>query len=118
MLREWLLAFALTQVVEMPIYASALRGRPDGRLGPQRASRWIVAFSASALTHPVVWFVFPRFSWGYWRTALVAETFAIVVEAAWLRLFGLRRALAWSVLANTASFSIALVVWLVVVGLF
>lgn len=107
---RWALAFVLTQAIEVPIYVRGLKARPG------------VAFAASAITHPVVWWVMPA----VWRAAyvaargmdrgfrlgevgyfvgygVVAEGFAVGVEAAWFRMLGYRRALLWSVLANGAS---------------
>jgi len=97
MLRVWLARFLFTQLVEVPIYSYALRGQP------------LVAFGASAITHPVVFFVFPRL-WpgGYWSMIVAAEIFAVLVEAAYLRRFGLRRALLWSLLSNGASYSLSI----------
>lgn len=111
------LAFATTQLVEVPIFALALRSaRPSRPL----AARAAIAFGASAITHPVVWYVMPRvtlallvlvarggFSLGVTAATLVygalAEGFAVVVEAAYLRAFGVRRALLWALFANAAS---------------
>ena len=45
-LTRWASAFLLTQLVEVPIYAYALRGR------------WTAAFMASAITHSIS--VIPR----------------------------------------------------------
>ncbi len=111
-LLPWLLAFAFTQLVEVPIYRRALDGRT------------LVAFGASTITHPVVWFVFPwlfaRFVplgfapgehgqfWHYWTMVAAAETFAVGVEALWLAAFGLPRALLWSLLANASSLGLGL----------
>jgi hypothetical protein len=95
-LGAWLVAFAFTQAVEVPLYLRA------------KAS-WRVAFSASALTHPVVWFVFPLLPLGYWPMVGLAELFAVLVEAAWLRAHGVPRALLWSFLANTTSATTGLV---------
>ena len=113
---HWLVAFAFTQIVEIPIYLRALRGRPA------------VAFGASALTHPIVWFVIPRV-WvhlylgliglsaalvipspliRYVCMVLLAETFAVGVEALYLHVFKVRRALAWSLVANGASVTLGL----------
>lgn len=106
-------AFAVTQLVEVPIYARALRSRT-------RSVRIAVAFGASALTHPLVWYVFPPLTMALLsllsrrglafslpvRTLLygaLAEGFAVLAEAAYLRAFAVRRPLAWSLLANTAS---------------
>ena len=104
-LARWAAAFALTQVVEMPIY---LRGLPPG----PRARRWGVAFGASALTHPIVWFVVPRLWIGhsYVAMAIAAETFAVLAEALWIRRFGAPRPLTTSFVANAASVAVGLAV--------
>lgn len=96
-LLHWLAAFAVTQLVEVPIYLRAQR-------------RFGVAFGASAITHPIVWFVVPAF-WrggGYLGMVLVAEAFAVITEAVWLRRFGVRHAFWWSLLANASSVAIGL----------
>jgi len=108
-LLRWLVAFMFTQVLECPIYAVSLGQEPRSRF-----RRLAIAFGASTLTHPVVWFVFPML-WreihrpgGYWGMVGAAETFAVVAEAAYLRWgFGVRRALLWALLANTVSASLA-----------
>ena len=95
-MNRWLIAFAVTQAVELPIYAGALRVRGWSKaLG--------IAFGASLITHPFVWFLFPRISDNYWIYLATAEAFAIGVEALWLRRFGLRDPLLWSALANGLS---------------
>jgi hypothetical protein len=105
----WLSAFALTQAVEMPLYVRALReGQPPtiDRLPVALA----LAFGASAITHPVVWFVMPALIPGEWLTmVLVAELFAITTEAVWLRAFQLPRALAWAAFANAASVLVGII---------
>jgi len=113
---SWLVAFAFTQVVECPVYLVALRDA-DGR-GAQRRAWWcklVIAFGASAITHPIVWFGFPRL-WlglgelgGYWTMVACAEAFAVGVEAGYLRAFRVAQPWAWSVLANAASFGLGLV---------
>lgn len=97
-LRAWLVAFALTQLIEMPVY----------RVG---AKSWRIGFFASALTHPVVWFVFPQLmsvGMPYWGMVFAAEVFAVLGEALWLRANQVRHPLLWSFLANALSFSIGL----------
>lgn len=95
---RWLSAFLLTQLVEVPIYGYALRGR------------LLLAFGASALTHPIVWFAIqPLWPGRYHQGVLVAEAFAVIVEALYLRRFGaLRRAWAWSLAANAASVAVSI----------
>lgn len=118
-LGRWFWSFAFTQIVEVPIYLRALSG-PDRVPAPPWPHRVGLAFLASALTHPYVWFVFfPLFFAGpldglAWRWPLFhdhryafylvfAETFAVVVEAVLLRACGLRRAFLWALLANAGS---------------
>lgn len=95
-MRVWLARFLFTQLVEVPIYTYALRGRA------------LVAFGASAITHPIVFFVFPRL-WpgGYWSMIAAAEAFAVIVEAIYLHGFKLKRAFFWSLVSNAASYSLA-----------
>ncbi len=93
---NWLVAFGLTQACEVPVYWRAKR---DLRVG----------FLASALTHPVVWFVFPLLPLPYWPMVALAELFAVVVEGMWLRFNGVARAFLWSLLANAFSFTVGLV---------
>lgn len=98
----WLLAFALTQLIEIPIHARALS------LAEHGSSRWLLAFAASAMTHPFVYFAFPLLlSPGTWGYLLVAESFAVTVEAAWLRKLGVQDALLWSLVANASSVAVA-----------
>jgi len=93
----WALAFALTQLVELPVYRALAR------------VRWAQAFVPSLVTHPLVWFAFPRLAdhgLMTWRaSAWLAEGFAYVTEAGVLRGYGVGwpRAIAASLAANTAS---------------
>jgi hypothetical protein len=99
-MKRWLAAFLLTQLVEVPIYAKALRGRAH------------IAFAASAITHPAVWFGFPHLGraldLSYPMTVACAEVFAVGVEWLWLRHFGVKHAWAWSLGANAASVIVGL----------
>jgi len=103
-LTKWLNAFFLTQAVELPIYAMVLASR-YGRTWRTLA----LAFGASAITHPIVWFVVPWRLWSYWTCYAVAESFAVLTEAVYLVVLGLKpaRALAWSLCANAASVAVA-----------
>ncbi len=103
----WMHAFLFTQIVEIPIYLKPLSGRAWH-------SRVLLAFGASALTHPIVWFTFTELFLGsqpimersdatYWIFVVVAESFAITCEALYLRMLGVQRALLWALGANLAS---------------
>ena len=99
---RWVVAFAFTQAVEVPLWVLALDGYRTPR--QRRATQAAIAFGASALTHPIVWFVFPRIvPFGYVVMVAAAEAFAVVAEAIYMRAFGLRYALLWSLLINGAS---------------
>jgi hypothetical protein len=110
--RQWFDAFWFTQAVEVPIYVAALRRlRQRDRAAPDWLDRlpWqiAVAFAASLLTHPIVWFVIPHIPHQTYRQFIVrAEGFAWVAEALWVAgIGGFRygRALLVSLAANAAS---------------
>jgi hypothetical protein len=108
----WLLAFLFTQAVEVPIYMRGLRARA------------FEAFGATALTHPIVWFVIPEVWDWFYRTALIsmqlrpmtryvimiviAETFAVVAEALYFRFLGLEKPWRWAFIANMSSVGLGL----------
>jgi hypothetical protein len=109
--RDWAEAFLFTQAFEMPVYLVALsRHRPELRWYTKLA----VAFGASAITHPFVWFLFPYFSLGhepayYWNVIIpAAESFAVVVEALYLWRLRVTVALGWAFFANGLSFGFGL----------
>lgn len=107
----WGTAFLLTQAIEMPIYGLGTRDS-----GLSVAWRVAVGFGASALTHPIVWFVLRELleaRLGFWAYFAVAETFAVVVEALYLRWFEVRRPWALSLVANGTSASVGLLLWAV-----
>ena len=118
---SWAVAFVLTQLIEMPIYVLGLRVRP-----------W-TAFGASAITHPIVWFVIPPVFHALWATlghvapslALTgterdlvhggsAEAFAFVVEALYFTFLGRRRTFRWSLAANAVSAGVGIVLTLLI----
>lgn len=114
MIAGWARAFLLTQMVEMGVY---LHVHPRPRPWRERIA---IAFGASAITHPIVWFVIPPVVQGFvdtgswqtdwWIAVAHAEAFAWLAEAAWLAAFGVRWpwALAASAFANGWSFTIGL----------
>ncbi|MEM1032709.1 MAG: hypothetical protein AAGN82_20350 [Myxococcota bacterium] len=97
---RWLLAFAFTQAVEVGVYRRAL--------GDSMRRPWLWALVPSAVTHPWVWFAFPLAPVGYRTMVVLAEAFAVGVEALLLRRWGVRRALAWSLVANGLSLGLGL----------
>ena len=89
----------VTQLVECPIYARVLRQRPHP---------WRLAFMLSAITHPIVFFIFPKGLGGYWSMVSAAELFAVVSEALLLSALGVKRSIAWALVANAASVTVGL----------
>lgn len=97
---EWLTAFTITQLIEIPVYFYAFH-----ELKFSKIKRISVAFGASAITHPIVWVTVPvLLPFSDLVTVVVVETFAVIVEAAYLRAFGLRMYFSWSLVANALSF--------------
>jgi hypothetical protein len=124
-LLSWAAIFVFTQAVEIPLYVAVLRRNLAVKPSIVRAAA--IGFGASAITHPVVTFVIPPLTeslfasmaqrgmslvWsGAFRWLVLAaccEGFAVGVEAIYLRAFGLRRALLWSLAVNFASASLGL----------
>ncbi len=98
---HWAVAFAFTEIVEIPIYRRVLD------------ARFFEAFGASAITHPLLWFVFVPLVRGhlsYATYAALGEALVVLVEAAWFALvFKRKRALVASLAANGTSFLLGLV---------
>ena len=113
---RWLMAFLFTQVIECPLYLWALRRERGEGDEPKHSipAALLMAFGATAVTHPFVWFVIPDVwrgignFWGHTGYIVAAETFAVVVEAWYLQGFGLRRAWLWALAANMASFGLGM----------
>lgn len=129
MIADWFSAFVFTQALEVPIYFVALGRRADPRgvaAGPEgqkvESRRWRLgfAFLASMATHPYVWFVIPSLfyggawervtyawpaleAWRYFTYFMVAESFAVLAEAALLHALRVPRALLWALVGNATS---------------
>lgn len=101
LLLRWVVAFAFTEIVEVPIYRRML------------GSGFLEALGASAVTHPLLWFVFVPAVRGhltYVQYAAIGEVLVVLVEAAYFALvFARKRALLASIAANGASYLLGLV---------
>lgn len=89
----WLIALAITQLAEVPVYLALTR------VGVLRA------LSLSFVTHPVVWFAIAPLGLPGVAAFAIAELFAWSAEAAMLRAYGerWRVALLASLAANATS---------------
>ena len=106
----WFAAFVMTLVVEVPIAGYLLR-----RVEPDRLRLAVLLVFANLATHPIVWYVITQlFLIGTWEYVLVAESWAVAVEAVFyavaFRGLDPRRAIAVAVVANGASFFVGLIV--------
>lgn len=108
-LNDWLGAFLLTQAVEVPVYLAFASSLPWPR-------RFLYAFGASAITHPILWFCLPWASAPYVLLLVVAEILVVMVEMLWGRWLGVRRAVAASWVANLMSLAVGLAVREMVAG--
>ncbi|TNF27832.1 MAG: hypothetical protein EP329_18955 [Deltaproteobacteria bacterium] len=70
----WLRAFALTVLIEVPIYTLFLQ-----RFGRPVVAVVLVAIGLQVATHPALWFVAPRFE-PYWAWVLTMELLIWLVE--------------------------------------
>ena len=94
----WAWAFAFTQVIEIPVYRRWL------------GCSLLRAFGASALTHPLIWWLFPHSHLPYFVAVTIAELFAWLAESAYFaRPYGARRALFAALIANGASFVLGMI---------
>jgi hypothetical protein len=106
---NWLRAFALTLIVEIPI-ATPLLAAVEARIGRRVA----VVVVANLATHPLVWFLFPGLSLGSAARLALSEAWALLAEIAiymlvWPALRARRAALV-SVAANGASLAAGIVI--------
>jgi hypothetical protein len=106
-LQEWLRAFLLTCVIEIPIVAVGTRSS-----GHALGRRLLVAVCAQVLTHPFVWFVFPELPVDAGVAFTSSELYAWLGESAFyallLRGIGLARAAGLSGVANALSLAAGL----------
>lgn len=94
----WLVSFALTLAIELPL-VRVLLGRTS--LRPLLASTL-----GTCLTHPLLWFVLPRFFTSYLAFLVVGEVAVTLVEGLFLWRIGkvpVRAAMTTSAIVNGAS---------------
>ena len=103
---RWLLAFAWTLALELPVYTWLLSSR--ARSWQQLCG---LVLLVNAITHPLLWFGFPRLT-PYWLYLVTGEGCVLMVEAAILAIAfrDVRRAAIASLAANLTSTVIGLVV--------
>ena len=106
----WLTAFAWTLAIELPIYTYLVGGY---------FRRWwgvvVVAIGINLVTHPMLWFVFPRLE-PRWLYLVAGETTVILIEAVLLAI-AIRRplhALGAAIAANFASIAGGVILWWIV----
>jgi hypothetical protein len=98
----WATAFVATQVIEVPVVSWVLKGRAPGiRIAAS-------AVLATAITHPILWFVLPPLFDDHFTMVATGEIAIVLVEAVvlWLAtgIQDRRRCFAASALANGTSY--------------
>ena len=97
---NWPIAFVLTQLIEISVALCIWKDIPKRKV-------CLYVFCASALTHPIVWFVFPgmmrQYQWDYGTFLLFAESYAYLVEILWYAAVRASRPIFISCAANTCS---------------
>ncbi len=104
---HWGRAFAVTVAVELGVLVPWLRVAE-----PRLVRRGAIVLLGQMTTHPWVWFVLPALPFAHAIYWAVAETFAVLVEAALYRLtlpLSWRRAVLASFVANAASVGVGFV---------
>jgi hypothetical protein len=107
----WLMAFLATAAVEVPIVVALTRDHPMPAW-----RRALIGLFAQLVTHPLVWFVFPRLVGLTGRSSLaLSELWAWLAEAVFYAVVlpGLSpaRALGISAIANAASILVGLAIF-------
>ena len=110
----WLAAFVLTLLIEIPVFA--LVARLLGRKDAGRAPLWRLLLAGAAgtcVTHPLLWFVWPRLFGDYSAYIVSGELLVAAIEAGTFYLIArpirLPTAIAASFLANGLSFFVGLI---------
>ena len=110
----WLTAFLLTQLLESPLYYRALsraevlgRGPEEHGLSYPRSRRLLLALTPSALTHPLLWMVWPAllrpFELPWYIHTLLGEGVVWGTEGLLLWALGVPYPWRWSAAANLLS---------------
>ena len=103
----WPIAFIITQVTEILIALMVWKTAPKHRV-------IALVFLASAITHPIVWFVMPGFAreyhWDFFTFMVVAESYAYGVEILWYFAMKVPRPIFLSCVANSGSFGLGLLI--------
>jgi hypothetical protein len=104
----WKIAFVWTQAIELPVYVLLLRRQFSHWYSPVLLSLFV-----NAVTHPLLWFVFPVFD-PYPLWLLVGESSVVIVEAllvaAALRFRHNRRAILAALASNAISTALGFLV--------
>lgn len=104
---SYFILFWQSNVLEWPVYLLALRAFVP-TTGLVRGAAWVTLMNS--LTHPFIFFVIMNLRLTYLQNILLAELFAVVVEALLLARFARvswRAALAVSAFANFLSWQLA-----------
>ncbi len=98
----WLLCFLATQLIEMPIYVKMI----DVSMG----RRLLFAFGASAITHPILWFLMPWGALPYFYLLILGEAAVFIIEGFYFQALGMKKPFYMSTVANSVSLSLGVLI--------
>ena len=110
----WLTAFFLTQLLESPLYYRVLSRAEESGRGPKlgalpypRSRRLLLALTPSALTHPLLWMVWPALlrplELPWYAHTFLGEGIVWGAEGLFLWALGVAYPWRWSAAANLLS---------------
>ena len=105
----WKTAFLLTQIIEVSVGVSITRYAPKMWGSIHRMMTVIIGIvCASAITHPILWFVIHPWSlehqWTHGTFFLVGEGYVWLTEGLWYKVLRFHRPFLFSLCLNLASF--------------
>ena len=103
----WIQAFALTQCIELTTGLIINKNEPKIRLS-------LLIFSASSLTHPILWFVIYKLcqehELSYTQFLMLGESYVVFVEAVLYSIFKIDHPIRFALILNASSFIFGLLV--------
>ena len=101
----WFQAFVLTQAIELTTGLMLNKKEPRGRLA-------LLIFTATSLTHPILWFVIHRlcleYQLSYTQFLILGESYVVLIEAALYSIFKVHHAIRFALILNCSSFFVGL----------
>ena len=103
----WFQAFALTQAIEILTGLMINKKESKGRLS-------LLIFTATSLTHPILWFVIHRlcleYELSYLQFLILGESYVVLIESMLYWIFKIDRPIRFALILNASSFAFGLLI--------